>query len=128
MAGVLGALSGGLAAPAATGRASSSTYVYQLVDELGESVYYGSSKHPLIRLGQHARRPEGPFRGMQIISEALPLPQARALETSLIQQARAEGRFIYNTAGASISPTAPIAIPLTIQPTETMLNPRLYSR
>jgi hypothetical protein len=116
------------AAGPARGGASSSSYVYQLVDDAGEPVYYGVSKHPEIRLGQHARRPEGPFRGMQIISEPLPLPQANALETSLIQQAHAEGSMIYNTASSSISPTAPIATPRTVTPTETMLNPRLYPR
>jgi RHS repeat-associated protein len=128
MAAIMGALSGGLGAPAASGGTSSSTYVYQLVDDLGEPVYYGISKNPMIRLGQHARRPEGPFRGMQIISDALALPQARSLETSLIQQARAEGRLIYNAAGSSISHAAPIATPPTILPIETILNPRLYPR
>jgi hypothetical protein len=118
----------GSAAGAPSGGASSSAFVYQLVDDLGEPVYYGITKHPTVRLGQHARKPEGPFRGMQVISDALPLPQARALETSLIQQAHAEGRFIYNRAGASISPTAPISVPSTIRPTETMLNPKIYPR
>ncbi|KYF72213.1 hypothetical protein BE15_44935 [Sorangium cellulosum] len=116
------------AAGAIRGGASASSFVYQLVDDLGQPVYYGISKHPVSRLGQHARKPEGPFRGMQVISEPLPLPQARALETSLIQQAHAEGRLIYNTAGSSISSTAPIATPTMVQATETMLSPRLYPR
>jgi hypothetical protein len=65
---------------------------------------------------------------MQVISEALPRPQALSLETSLIQQANAEGRFIYNIAGSSISPSAPVAVPPTLLPTHTMLNPALYPR
>lgn len=78
------------------GAESSSSYVYQLVNEAGEPVYYGISNNPLVRLGQHARTPPGPFSGMQVISKGLPLAQAQALETSLIQQANAEGRLIYN--------------------------------
>lgn len=42
--------------------------------------------------------------------------QARALETSLLQQARAEGRSLYNVLESSISPAAPVATPSIIQP------------
>jgi hypothetical protein len=105
---------------------TASSYVYQLVDDSGEAVYYGITNNPVVRLGQHARRARGPFRGMQVISEPLPLPQAQALETSLIQHAQAEGRLIYNSAGSSISPTAPVATPQTIWPNQTLLNPKLY--
>jgi hypothetical protein len=66
---------------------------------------------------------------MQVISEPLPLPQAQALETSLIQQAQAEGRFIYNIAESSVPKVAPLLdIPKTIQPLQTLLNPKAYPR
>ena len=42
----------------ARGGASSSSYVYQLVDESGEAVYYGVSNNPVVRLGAHARVPQ----------------------------------------------------------------------
>jgi len=112
----------------ARGGTSSSSYVYQLVDDAGEPVYYGISNNPVTRLGRHALEPPGPFRGMQVISGALPRPQALSLETSLIRQAQAEGRMIYNIAESSISPSAPIAVPPTTPPTHTMLNPVLYPR
>jgi len=94
----VGALAGreATAGGAASGVTSSNSYVYQLVDNAGDAVYYGISNNPLVTIGQHARTPPGPFRGMQVISETLPLPQAQALETSLIQQAGAECRLIYN--------------------------------
>jgi hypothetical protein len=64
---------------------------------------------------------------MQLISEPLPLPQAQALETSLIQQAGAEGRFIYNIAESSVPRVAPLLdVPRTITPLKTLLNPKLY--
>ena len=108
---------------------SSSSYVYQLVDQSGEAVYYGITNNPAVRLGAHARLPKGPFSGMQVISVAVPLPQAQALETSLIQQAQAEGRFIYNVAESSVPGIAPrIAVPRTVTPLETLLNPKLYPR
>ena len=116
------------AAQGLTGRApgSSSTFTYQLVDEAGDVVYYGTANDPLRRLGEHARTPPGPFSGMQVVSEAAPHPQALALETSLIQQAHAEGRTIYNAAPTSISPTAPVGQAQMIFPIQTMLNPKRY--
>lgn len=81
---------------------------------------------PLRRLEEHVRTPPGPWRGMQVISEALPLAQAEALETSLIQQAIAEGRIIYNVKPLSISPLAPVRIPSTIAPQQSFLNYRIY--
>lgn len=63
---------------------------------------------------------------MQVISEGQPLAQAQALETSLIQQASAEGRMLYNVAEESISPLAPVQIPSTIVPGQTLLNPAIY--
>ena len=111
-----------------TGGGSHSSYVYQLVDDAGEPVYYGLSNSPTRRLGEHALEPPGPFRGMQVISEALPLPQAQALETSLIQQANAEGRVIYNSAERSIARDAPVEVPSTVLPNVTLLNPQIYRR
>ncbi|NUQ78995.1 MAG: hypothetical protein HUU21_36190 [Polyangiaceae bacterium] len=121
--GTVGAIVG---AVVARGGSTASSYVYQLVDDAGEAVYYGMTNNPMVRLAQHARRTLGPFRGMQVISKPLSLPQAQALETSLIQQAQAEGRFLYNTAGSSISSTAPVVTPPTILPNQTLLNPKLY--
>ena len=103
-------------------------YVYRLVDDAGDPVYYGISNNPAVRLGRHSVEPPGPFRGMQVISEAVPRPQALALETALIRQAIAEGRFVYNIVESSIVPPVPIEVPGTIQPTQTMLNPALYPR
>jgi hypothetical protein len=104
------------------------TYVYQLVDEGGEAVYYGISNDPARRLAEHALEATKPFNGMQVISQGQPLAQAQALETSLIQQASAEGRLIYNVAPQSISPMLPIQTPSTIVPSVTLLNPALYPR
>jgi hypothetical protein len=99
------------------------------VDQAGDPVYYGITNNPTIRVGQHARFPPGPFQGMQVISEPLPLPQAQALETSLIQQALSEGRTIYNIADSSLPQIAPgIAVPQMTRPMETLLNPRQYGR
>jgi RHS repeat-associated protein len=107
--------------------ASSSSYVYQLVDQGGDAVYYGITNNPLVRLGAHSRLPPGPFSGMQVISDALPLPQAQALETSLIQGAGAQGRLIYNVAESSVPRAAPLLdVPPTVSPTQTLLNPKLY--
>jgi hypothetical protein len=102
------------------------SYVYQLVDDAGEAVYYGITENPLVRLGAHSRLPPGPFRGMQVISEALPLAQAQALETSLIQQALSEGRFLYNVAERSISEAWDVAVPAVKQATQTLLNRKVY--
>ncbi len=88
-----------------------SSYVYQLIDDAGEPVYYGVAGDPAVRLGRHALQPPGPFRGMQVISGPLPPPQALILETSLIHQARAEERFIYNIADTSLSPPVLIRCP-----------------
>jgi hypothetical protein len=64
-----------------------------------------------------------------VISEALPLPQAQALETSLIQGAAAEGRFLYNVAQSSVPRAAPLLeVPRTIAPLKSLLNPKLYRR
>jgi hypothetical protein len=63
---------------------------------------------------------------MQVISDPLPLPQAQAQATSLIGQAHAEGKFIYNLSPASISPMAPVAVPPTTFPNLTLLNPKMY--
>lgn len=115
----LGAAEGG-------GGASSSSFVYQLVDGAGDPVYFGITNNPAGRLGQHGRMPPGPFSGMQVISDPLPLPQAQALETSLIAQAHAEGTLIYNLNPTSISPAAPVAVPPTIFPSLTLLNPKIY--
>jgi predicted GIY-YIG superfamily endonuclease len=105
---------------------SPSSYVYQLVDDAGDAVYYGISNAPARRLAQHALEAKVPFRGMQVISEAEPLAQARALETSLIQQAISEGRTIYNIAPHSISPVTPVQVPRIVMPQQTFLNPTLY--
>jgi hypothetical protein len=108
---------------------SQGTVVYQLVDELGEPVYYGLTRRPItVRLGEHARTPPGPFQGLQVISEPMAQAQAQSLETSLIQQAQAEGRVIYNVAESSIAPGTPVEVPPTIQPGQTHLNPKLYPR
>ncbi len=106
--------------------ATSGSYVYQLVDEAGDAVYYGISNEPARRLAEHALDGVIPFNGMQVISEAEPLAQAQALETSLIQQANAEGRTIYNVVPQSISPLAPVQVPQTVVPSQTLLNPKLY--
>jgi predicted GIY-YIG superfamily endonuclease len=103
-----------------------STYVYRLVDDAGEAVYYGITNDPARRLAEHAAEQAFPFNGMQVISEAQPLAQARALESSLIQQAVAEGRTIYNVATNSISPLIPVLVPPTVVPGQTLLNPWLY--
>ena len=109
---------------------SFSHWVYQLVDDDGEAVYYGLSNKPLLeRLPDHAAEMTKSFRGMEIISDEMSLPQAQELETSLIQQARAEGRFLYNIQESSVPPGMPPAyVPPTIQPQATWLNPRLYPR
>jgi hypothetical protein len=105
--------------------AESRLHVYQLVDQRGEAVYYGLTNNPTLRLGVHARLPPGPFSGMQVISDGLPLPQA--LETSLIEGARAEGRFIYNVADSSVPRVAPpLDVPRMVWPLKTLLNPKLY--
>jgi RHS repeat-associated protein len=57
--------------------------VYQLVDELGEPWRAGETVDARSRLNAHAREFGRSFRGMQIVSNPLPLPQARALEASL---------------------------------------------
>lgn len=106
-------------------------HVYQLVDETGEAVYYGVSKDPAKRLLWHAKNPKGPFNGMQVVSELLPPPQALALETSLIREARAEGRVLYNAVEDTLAATGfatevPIATGLFKQPTVTLLNPAVY--
>jgi RHS repeat-associated protein len=116
----------GMATDAAGGAAEGSTYVYQLVDEGGDAVYYGISNDPARRLAEHALEATKPFSGMQVISEGQPLAQAQALETSLIQQAHAEGRLIYNVAPQSISPLIPVQVPSTVVPSQTLLNPALY--
>jgi hypothetical protein len=74
------------------------TFVYRLVDESGDAVYYGISNDPARGLAEHAADGAIPFNGMQVISAGQPLAQARALESSLIQQAVSEGRTIYNVA------------------------------
>ncbi len=109
---------------------SSSSFVYQLVDHAGDVVYYGISENPLVRLGAHSRLPPGPFAGMQLISEGLPLAQAEALETSLIQQAGAEGRTLYNVSQSSVLRGTPpgLSMPSTVTPLQTLLNPKLYAR
>ena len=106
---------------------------FTIVKTFSEKVSVGDeatpSPSPAVRLGAHGRLPPGPFNGMQVISEALPLPQAQALETSLIQQASVEGRFIYNTATSSVPRVAPaIEVPATTTPSQTLLNPKLYAR
>ena len=100
--------------------------VYQLVDQAGDPVYYGLSNLPLRRIVEHARKAPGPWNGMQIISEQLPLAQAEALETSLIQQAISSGRTIWNVAPTSIPPSTPVQVPPTVQPTLSILNPKVY--
>jgi hypothetical protein len=65
---------------------------------------------------------------MQVISDAVPRPQALSLETSLIQEARAAGRPLYNIVETTISPPSAIAVPPTVVPTQSMLNPALYPR
>jgi hypothetical protein len=117
----------GFASSGGQGGAAPGRYVYQLVDEVGDPVYYGISNNPLRRLGEHASDPPGPFRGMQVISDPLPNAQARSLETSLIQQAQSEGRWIYNESPVSISPLNPVETPLTVPPNATLLNPKLYT-
>ncbi len=55
------------------------------------------------------------------------MAQAEALETSLVQQAHADGRFIYNIADSSVSKDAPdLAIPVARTLLQTLLNPKLY--
>jgi hypothetical protein len=78
------------------------------------------------RLAEHAAARAFPFSGMQVISEAEPLAQARALESSLIQHAVSEGRTIYNVTPNSISPVIPVQVPQTVPPVQTLLNPRRY--
>jgi hypothetical protein len=92
------------------------TYVYQLVDDLGDVVYYGISDDPVVRLRRHAATPPGPFRGMQVISSALSRPQALALETSLIQAAIAQQRFIYNIVTQTVSTFVSVEVPSMIRP------------
>lgn len=66
---------------------------------------------------------------MQIISGAVPRQEALLLETSLIKQADAEGRFLYNVVRNTITPpVSPMSIPATITPNTSWLNPALYSR
>lgn len=63
---------------------------------------------------------------MQVISEEVSLPQALALETSLIQDALAQGRKIYNTVLQTVSPSIPIEVPKTLTPNIAHLNPAIY--
>jgi hypothetical protein len=127
VASVLGGVVKGLAKGAARGAETASSVVYQLVDDAGDVVYYGLTNNPAVRVAQHGRIPPGPFRGMQVISAPLPLPQAQALETSLIQGARAEGKFLYNVAGSSLPAAgAGVAVPGMTAPTFTLLNPQIY--
>jgi hypothetical protein len=60
------------------------------------------------------------------VSKLLAPPQARALETSLIQQALGEGRVIYNIAERSIAAGVPVAEGLFQVPTASLLNPGVY--
>ena len=57
--------------------------VYQLVDQQGEAWRVGETVNVRSRLNAHANEFGRNFRGMQIISDPMPLPQARALEGSL---------------------------------------------
>jgi predicted GIY-YIG superfamily endonuclease len=107
--------------------AASATYVYRLVDELGDAVYHGVTDDPVRRLGEHARNPSGPFQGMQVLAQNLGLSEAKLLETSLNQQAKAEGRTLWNAAEVSLKQLVdPTAIPKTEQPMRTLLNPKIY--
>ncbi len=56
------------------------------------------------------------------------LPQALSLETSLIQQAEAEGRAIYNVVQETISPATVVEVPGKVTPSATLLNPAVYPR
>ncbi len=110
-----------------TETAVNATYVYRLVDELGDAVYHGITDDPVRRLGEHARNPSGPFQGMQILAERLGLSEAKLLETSLNQQAKAEGRTLWNAAEVSLKQLVdPTAIPKTQEPMRTLLNPKIY--
>jgi hypothetical protein len=57
--------------------------VYQLVDEAGEPWRFGETVDIRTRLSAHGRSFGRNFRGLQLISDPLALPQARALEESL---------------------------------------------
>ena len=108
------------------GGGARSTYVYQLVDEAGDPVYFGISKDYRIlrRLNEHSEAWfVGGFRGMQIISEPLYEVEAKLLETQLIQAFEP----IFNTAESSIrAPFWPIFTPTPTRPSATMLNPALF--
>ncbi len=106
------------------------TFVYQLVDDVGEAVYYGVTDNPGVRLGGHVEEFGNGFRGMQVISRGVPEAQGRALETSLIEGAKAAGRPIWNIAETSNfkgAAASGIEIPSTIGPSQTMLNPAIYT-
>jgi RHS repeat-associated protein len=108
----------------------STAFVYQLVDEAGEIVYYGISNNPLRRLGEHSRTARGHFSGMQIISEEVPLPQALALEANLITEALEVNRHLYNVQDeviyGGIHLLDDIYVPNPLSPNLTLLNPRRY--
>jgi RHS repeat-associated protein len=111
----------------AAGGGARSTYVYQLIDEAGEPVYYGISKdyRLLTRLGEHAESFGGNFRGMQVISDPLYQQEAKLLETQLIQ----ENNPILNIANSSIQPpVSPLYVPPQVPPNSTLLNPALYGK
>jgi hypothetical protein len=126
--------SGGGAKPAAAAAraeaGAGNSIVYQLVDQSGDAVYFGKTRLSELAdtLRRHARtQPEGSWRGLQVISEELTEHQALALETSLIQDSLAQGKFLLNQATRSIAETwtGVIEVPPTRFPTKTHLNPSL---
>ncbi|MCC7537181.1 MAG: hypothetical protein IT379_13245 [Deltaproteobacteria bacterium] len=108
-------------------RSGGGAVAYQLVNASGEAVYYGSTTNLQARLASHAQRPPTPWVAMQVISSEVGVHQAFALETSLIQQAWAEGRPIANRS-LPLSTGWPVAVPTTITPTASLLNSQMYQR
>lgn len=74
---------------------------------------------------QSAQAPGVAVRGAQK-GRRMKRGPSRTLETSLVQQAHADGRFIYNIADSSVSKDAPdLAIPVARTLLQTLLNPKL---
>jgi RHS repeat-associated protein len=101
---------------------------YQLVDELGESVYPGETMNVEKTLWRHAGEKGLNWRGMQIISEPYSKPQGLALEQSIGEANEhilsREVGSLYKL-GGNWDPTD-IWIPPTKHPSLTLLNPSYY--
>jgi len=117
--GSIGSFAKGLSKNFASG---ANTVVYQLIDELGDAVYVGSSKNYNLpdTLARHVKNFKLNFKGLQIISEPVLEVEARQLETQLIKEIDP----ILNTLKSSITPPIEgLFVPKVIQPKLTLINP-----